>query len=277
MNRRKLLAISLPAAAATLIGSGAFFKALAGPEVIVAKPSGYRIAHVLVCLCDNVHQSILKVPEKIGNGRDLANNLYWGNSEGVVGIFDKAPAWKRVARWQPEGSDILERRIYLNKSQRCLLLVDAYAGEAMKACLTSHLAYLAGLEALNVSATETTPAFPAGGQADFVGFIGHNGLMDFQLSTPERKADAGPKSTAIFCCHSARYFSPHLATLQVKPLCLTRQNMYPGSFLMREVLAAWLENKSAEQCTAAAAAAYAKNQKISFKAASGVFTSKALE
>ena len=37
-----------------------------------------RTIHVFVALCDNEHQGIVPVPEKIGNGKDPANNLYWG-------------------------------------------------------------------------------------------------------------------------------------------------------------------------------------------------------
>jgi hypothetical protein len=32
--------------------------------------------HVLVALCDNEHQGIVPVPKKLGNGSDIAGNLY---------------------------------------------------------------------------------------------------------------------------------------------------------------------------------------------------------
>lgn len=35
-----------------------------------------RRVHVFVALADNEHQGIAKVPVKIGNGDDAANNLY---------------------------------------------------------------------------------------------------------------------------------------------------------------------------------------------------------
>jgi hypothetical protein len=222
------------------------------------RPEGYRIIHALVCLCDNEHQSIAKVPEKIGRGRDLANNLYWGNAEGLAGVFGKA-----------RQEIILERRAYHHAKHKALLVADAYRGESMRECLATYFGYLAGNEAVAVEAGERR--FPAGGTADFVAFIGHNGLMDFTLDVPSRESAATPKATAAFCCRSLAYFNPLLTELRAKPYCLTKQNMYPGAFLLRDVLEAWLSGETPQGATARAAVAYAANQKISLKAASGVF------
>jgi hypothetical protein len=52
---------------------------------------------------------------------------------------------------------------------------------------------------------------------------------------------------------------------------LTTQLMYPGSFLLRDTLPIWAKGKSLAEIRQKAAEAYAKNQKISPKAASGVF------
>lgn len=244
----------------------------------VAKPlpplPDYRIAHVLVCLCDNENQGIAPVPAKIGNGRDLANNLYWGNAEGFAGIFSKTPDWRLQHKYVPAGQEVvLERRVYAHAKQKVLLVADAFRGESMRECLRDYLASLAGQLVVNVDLDDLK--FSAGGAADFVGFIGHNGLMEFSLPTPPLSAATG-KTTAIFCCKSQSYFTQHLASLKCAPLCLTRQNMYPGAFLMREVLAGWIARKTAKECTAAAATAYAKNQKISVKSAAGVFADELL-
>ena len=47
--------------------------------------------------------------------------------------------------------------------------------------------------------------------------------------------------------------------------------MYPGSFILRDALPVWAKRGSAEEIRDAGAAAYARNQKISVKAAKGVF------
>jgi hypothetical protein len=235
------------------------------------RPAGYRIIHALVCLCDNEHQNIAKVPEKIGRGRDLGNNLYWGNAEGLAGVFGKAKQWALLGKPAPPAGQeiILERRAYHHAKHKALLVADAYRGESMRECLATYFGYLAGNEAVAVAAGERT--FPAGGTSDFIAFIGHNGLMDFTLDVPARESAATPKATAAFCCRSLAYFNPLLTELGTKPYCLTKQNMYPGAFLLRDVLEAWLSGETPQGATARAAAAYAANQKISLKAASGVF------
>jgi hypothetical protein len=50
-----------------------------------------RVIHVLVALCDNIHQGIVPVPEKIGNGQDPRNNLYWGCEFGVKTFLKNNP------------------------------------------------------------------------------------------------------------------------------------------------------------------------------------------
>ena len=47
--------------------------------------------------------------------------------------------------------------------------------------------------------------------------------------------------------------------------------MYPGSFLLHDAIEVWLKNGNKSQIREAAAMAYAKNQKISVKAARTVF------
>ena len=37
-----------------------------------------RVIHAFVALCDNKNQGIVPVQEKLGNGDDAQNNLYWG-------------------------------------------------------------------------------------------------------------------------------------------------------------------------------------------------------
>lgn len=82
----------------------------------------------------------------------------------------------------------------------------------------------------------------------------------------------GTTDAIILCCLSARWFKPHLEALKVSPVLTTEQFMYPGSFLLRDALEVWLRGGSRSAIRLAAARAYATNQKISVKAAAGVFT-----
>ncbi len=207
--------------------------------------------HVFVALCDNATQGIIPVPPKIGNGDDLDNNLYWGCDEGLRSVFRKGSGWERTKQEKPSGSPVLER-LEFKHSSGATLVAEAYRGSQMKQCLLDFEA-----------------AIRAGGN-DLVAFIGHNGLMDQALpliqATPTRRSDV-----IVLCCKSADYFRDRIAAQGGRPVLHTTQLMYPGSFLLRDALAAWLRGEGVAALRDAAARAYAKNQGISVKAAAGVF------
>lgn len=229
-----------------------------------------RVVHIFVALCDNASQGIQPVPAKIGNGDDAANNLYWGCDDGVRTVFSRSKSWKRLAAADPDGDGpILERLVFRNEAAKTWLVADGYRGREIKTCLTDYLAALAGT--LKTEAIAGEQKIPAGGASDLVAYAGHNGLMEFQLPAPALAADHKPKAAIALCCVSRTYFASHMETLKADPLLLTTQLMYPAAQTLHESIGGWLAGKDGEACRQLAAAAYAKNQKISVKAAAGVF------
>ena len=95
--------------------------------------------------------------------------------------------------------------------------------------------------------------------------------MDAPLSI-SRHDTATSTDAIILCCMGASWFKPYLEALKARPLLTTEQFMYPGSFLLRDALEVWLRDGPRSEIRTAAARAYAANQKISVKAAAGVFT-----
>jgi len=72
-----------------------------------------KTIHVYVALCDNIHQGIVPVPERIGNGQDPKNNLYWGAGYGVKTFFKvKTKDWKLVRTISSDDTYILERLLF---------------------------------------------------------------------------------------------------------------------------------------------------------------------
>jgi hypothetical protein len=76
---------------------------------------------------------------------------------------------------------------------------------------------------------------------------------------------------AVLCCKSKRYFSDIFAKAKVRPVLATASNMYPGAFILRDVLEGWFVGENRSQLRMRAAKAYATNQKISVKSALTVF------
>lgn len=102
-------------------------------------------------------------------------------------------------------------------------------------------------------------------------YIGHNGLMEFSVDWPAVNGTENPKpDTIVLCCISQRYFADSLLSAGSKPLLMTTQLMYPGAFILHDALEPWLAGDPSVM-REKAALAYSKNQKISVKAAKGVF------
>lgn len=212
---------------------------------------------VFIALADNRTQGIIPVPAKIGNGDDAEANLYWSCSEALKPVLRASADWKLTGSGKNPSPDVLERAVFSHRSGRWELVAHVYRGSAIKACITGFFAALA-----SDGPREQTP---------LVVYLGHDGLMDFPLPAGAT-AHRGPGRQAIvLCCLSGEYFTPHLEKVGATPLLTTTQLMYPGGFLLRAALDGWIAGETPEQIRQRAAAAYARNQKISVKAAAGVF------
>lgn len=207
---------------------------------------------VFVALCDNATQGIIPVPAKIGDGNKPDDNLYWGCTDGFSGCFRASKAWRLQRKEVPQDKRVFERVVYLHESGNIELTAEAWRGSEIKACLSA-------FESALVS-----------GNHDLCAYIGHNVLMDGEVAPPAAKV-AKPCDVIVLCCMSESYFKSRLVAMGARPVLLTTQLMYPGSFLLRDSLPLWAKDHALTEIRQAAASAYARNQKISKKAATGVF------
>lgn len=235
----------------------------------------FKVVHLYVALCDNASQGIAPVPEKIGNGDDPANNLYWGCSDGARSCFSGSKLWKRIGVGKVPGQPaILERAVFRHKKTRALLVADAWRGSAIKPCTEEFIRSVAGqhYESHSFQDDKGQHKINIAGGADFLAFIGHNGLMDFQAAAlPANPHRLQKVDVAILCCKSNAYFAEIVAKAKVRPVLATASNMYPGAFILRDVLEGWLAGEDRSKLRTRAAKAYAKNQGISVKSALTVF------
>jgi len=246
------------------------------PEPPAESHRTFKVIHVYVALCDNESQGIVPVPTKIGNGDDPANNLYWGCTEGARSYFTQSKRWKRLSVGKVKGQpSILERLVFQHKKSRAILVVDAWRGAKIRSCLKEFLQSLSGqhYESISVKDAKGIHQINIAGGADFLAYIGHNGLMEFSFpalpANPNRKQHV---DVAVLCCQSHRFFAKHVVPAHVRPVVMTDSNMYPGAFILHDVLEGWIVKESLTKMRLRAAKAYAKNQKISTKAALTVFS-----
>lgn len=277
MLRRILSTATLVAAVHLLTGCGkteAEYLA-PDPEPPAETARTFKVIHVYVALCDNQSQGIAPVPERIGDGGDPANNLYWGCSDGSRPVFSKSRLWKRLSVTKADGQPkILERLVFQHRKTGAILVVDAWQGREIEPCVREFCQSLAGqhYESFALRPGGKEARVNLGGGADFLAFIGHNGLMDFHV--PEVRPNLHRRQkvdAAVLCCRSEAFFSARLRAAGVTPAVLTASNMYPGAFILHDVLEGWFAGESQGQMRLRAAKAYAKNQNISTKSAMHVF------
>lgn len=223
-----------------------------------------KVIHVMVALCDNENQGIVPVPAKIGNGQDPFNNLYWGALYGVKNYFKRSDSWTLLKTNQPNDI-ILERAIFKHKHQDVFLVADACDGRFIKETTINFLESSAGLQGEVIDVEGRNIGLR--GLAKLLAYIGHDGLMDFQLERSFKNKDGKERDVIVLACASKNYFNEHLADANARPLVWTTGLMAPEAYSLHDALTAYLNGESDNAVSNAAAKAYAKYQRCSIKAA----------
>jgi hypothetical protein len=234
-----------------------------------AEPSSPRIIHVFVALADNVNQGIVPVPARLGNGLDPEHNLYWGSAFGVKTFFSRSSEWMLVAKGLRPKSEVLERCVYKHRTKDVYLVADAYRGDRIRETIADFFAAAAGgnPENIPVKAGGKDVILKAGGNAAVVAYVGHDGLMDFQLSQYPRKQNGNRRRVIILACASKQYFGAPLRATGADPLLWTTNLMAPEAYTLKSALDGWILDETDEQVRERAAEAYDRYQKCGIKGA----------
>jgi hypothetical protein len=228
-----------------------------------------KTIHVFVALCDNESQGIVPVSELLGDGDDPANNLYWGAMYGTKTFLKRSEAWKLVRASKDLSEYVLERIVLKHRLSGAYLVADAYRGADIKKAVEDFLNAAAGQGPAVLNVGEA--ALRIHGKADLVAYVGHNGLMDFDVAPPEHQADSGPRAAIVLACKSKPYFQPLLSELGCTPVLLTTGLMAPEAYTLDAALQAWLGGEDAAGMRDSAAKAYDKYQKCGLGAAARLF------
>lgn len=214
-----------------------------------------RTIHVYVALCDNEHQGIVQVPSKIGNGKDPANNLYWGCGYGVQGFFKyHSPEWKQVKIYKNVSNIILERIVFKHTTKDIYLCADAYDGEFIKQTTIDFLKAASGDNVLKLKIDSTELNF--GGGASLISYIGHDGLMDFELELALSPKNTSKRDVIILACISKSFFKEFIKAAGANPLVWTTGLMAPEAYTLKWAIDGWVLNETDAQIRERAAKAY---------------------
>jgi hypothetical protein len=241
----------------------------AAPGVAAAQDSGLRTVHVFVALADNQSQGIVPVAPKLGNGEDPERNLYWGSAYGVKTFFAHSAEWVRVSCGEKPKAEVLERCVFKHGVANVYLVADAYRGREIRQAILDFLSSAAGddSEALNVPTASGTVRLSIRGGANLVAYIGHDGLMDFQLPQFPHKRNDAHRDAVILACASKQFFAEPVRATGAYPLLWTTGLMAPEAYTLKSALDGWIAGESNEQIRDRAAGAYDKYQKCGLRGA----------
>lgn len=232
-----------------------------------------RIVRVYVALADNQNQGIVPVPAKLGNGEDPERNLYWGAAYGVKTFFARSPDWRLLTCRQNPRPEVLQRCTFRHRVQNVYLIADAYRGSQIKTAIADFLEAAAARTAEKTSVRISDESFLNSSiSADLVAYVGHDGLMDFQLSSPPHGLNTTARKTIVLACLSRSYFAGPLRMAAAYPLLWTNGLMAPEAYILKNALDGWIANESDQQIRDRAAAAYQKYQKCGLTAARKLFS-----
>lgn len=202
----------------------------------------------------------MPVPPKIGNGQDPNSNLYWGCSFGIRTYFKKSKEWDLI-KSQKLDSIRLERLVFKHKQKNYYLVADAYDGRYIKQSTKDFLKSSSGQTKNTLKINKTTIGIS--GNAKLISYIGHDGLMDFQLSDNYQNTDNIKRDVIILACYSKKYFTPHLKAANVNPLVWTTGLMCLEAYTIHDAITGYLKKQTNSQISARAALAYSKYQRCS--------------
>jgi hypothetical protein len=227
------------------------------------------VIHVFVALADNVNQGIVPVSSLLGDGDNPKTNLYWGAAFGVKTFFSKNRDWQLLSVVQHPRASVLERCIFKHRARALFLVADAYQGKEIQHATSEFLQSLAGEPGEKITAGESE--FNLQGSADLIAYVGHDGLMDFQLSNAFRQRDTRQREAIILACASKQFFSQPLKPTGAQPLLWTTNLMAPEAYVLSAAVDGWTAKETGEQIQERAARAYDKYQHCGLRSARALF------
>lgn len=225
---------------------------------------GTSTIHIMVALCDNKYQGIVKVPKGIGNGQDPNTNLYWGCGYGIRTYFKKSTEWKEISRKKVDRMR-LERIVFKHKTKNYYLIADAYDGQFIKSCTLDFLNSCSGAKKDTIIVGNKVLGI--NGNSELVAYVGHNGLMDFSVQERFENKDNTVRQAIIIACGSKQYFAPYIKSAGANPLVWSTHLMSAEAYTIHDAISTYIAGGNDAAVRESAAAAYDRYQKCGIKAA----------
>ena len=252
------------------------------PELNIIKADSVKeltvVIHTVVALCDNKNQGIVKVPEALGNGQEPKNNLYWGAMYGLKTYLTKKENWEKIYTEPDPAENILEEIILFKnykangKNIKAYLIAEAWDGKYIEDAIEQFLNYSNGLNVkeCHIQHGGQVINIRSGGSANMLIYIGHDGLMEFDVDKPEDFGGNIPEFVSVFACKSRKYFRDKIHLPKDRLLLLTNGYMAPEAYSPAAAINQYVSGHH-DKIHQSVAEAYDKYQKCGLKGAKNLF------
>ena len=216
------------------------------------------IVHVYVPLCDNEHQGIVPTTASLGDGMNIKSNLYWATSGGTKAYFKKQQDWKLVLETLDIDTNVLERVVFekMYSTGKVYLIADAYRGDRMEETVNDYLAAISGNRPQHIILTNDT--IQVAEAADLIMFNGHNGMMDNIQLKPWVNKTKKRTDVVMNSCVSFGYLQDEFMLAGGYPLVRSNSLLYPGAYVLAQIIDDWVEGVEEDQICLNAGATYCK-------------------
>lgn len=215
------------------------------------------VVHAYIPLCDNIHQGIVPTTATLGDGMNLKSNLYWATSGGTKAYFKKQSDWSLVFDVFDLDTNVLERVVFkkIYPQTTVYLVADAYRGDRMEETVNDFMASISGNRYQTIQLNDSSNVLAAA-HADLFIFNGHNGLMDNitvkrWINTTEKRTDIVMNS-----CLSYGYLQNELMYAGGYPLVRSNSTLYPGAYVLEQIIDDWVAGKDEKEICLRAGATY---------------------
>ena len=107
----------------------------------------------------------------------------------------------------------------------------------------------------------------AGGNANLICYVGHDGLMDFTLESYPSQSDNFIRDIVILACASKNYFYQYIKKSGAHPLIWTTNLMCPEAYTLDAAIDSWIINDPPDKTREKVAQIYNQYQKCGIKGA----------
>jgi len=222
---------------------------------------------VQVALCDNT--IITCGGRGLGDGEDLARNLYWATDGGLRGWFERRGSpWRRVEKKGRNG-DVLETVVY----EQRFTPAGAWARRGVTAPFTVRVTAHGWRGRAIDGALDRFVHELYDGDAHIAAYVGHNGWMDRErLAWPPARTNGHARGFLAIACLTRDYLQRALSAPTRVPLLLTRDLLFAGSHALDGAIDAFARGGSLADIRLGASRAYADGEKKPLARVQTLFT-----